>query len=264
MAEGQRNATFETSGIQLDSLGIHHSRTMMLRELSALLDRSGSCLRAEDYRTRTLDDNVLSKRTLSARSRTFGFLRRLYTLDNRVVSFWFMQHLWNIDRTSVPLIACALSQARDSLFRQSHRFISEMEIGERLIRTSLEDFLADATSQRYSYKQVRSLAQNIASSWQQSGHLTGKINKYRQTVTPTVTSVAYALFLSYLSGLEGESLFRSHWIALLDASDNTLVELASEAGQLGLLEYRRSGNVIDISFNSMITLWATEAEREPN
>jgi hypothetical protein len=47
------------------------------------------------------------------------------------------------------------------------------------------------------------MGQNAGSSWQQSGHLRGKLNKVRQRANSRPVAVAYALILGHLCGERG-------------------------------------------------------------
>lgn len=105
---------------------------------------------------------------------------------------------------------------------------------------------------RYSPKTLKSTGQNIISSWQQAGLLSGKLHKVRVGGQSQPTSVAYALLLGYLSDARGEALFRTLWCRLLDAPEHILHEQALAASQRGWIEYRHMGEVTEVGFRHLL------------
>jgi len=59
---------------------------------------------------------------------------------------------------------------------------------------------------------------------------------------------AYALLLGFAVGRRGQLLFETPWVAILDLYPGTLLDLAVDAGRLGLMEFKHSGQIVDISF----------------
>ena len=78
------------------------------------------------------------------------------------------------------------------------------------------------------------IGRNAASTWTQSGHLEGRTHKTRVRANPRPASVAYALYLASLEGLEGDLLFESLVVQAQDAPTYALKELAREASQTRL------------------------------
>ena len=93
---------------------------------------------------------------------------------------------------------------------------------------------------------------HAASSWQQSGHLRGKMEKVRDRAESRPAAVAYALLLGHLCGARGDGLFTTLWARRAGAPEHTLREQAAEASRLGYLEYRHAGAVTDISFRHLL------------
>ena len=60
--------------------GAHTSRTMMLAELTRLLDATPASADVADLKVAVIDHNVVGKGTLSGRNRTYRYLRELYAL----------------------------------------------------------------------------------------------------------------------------------------------------------------------------------------
>ena len=70
------------------------------------------------------------------------------------------------------------------------------------------------------------------------------------TVTPVVA--AYALCLGRLTGVSGQLLLDTFWVALLDRSRKEVLELARQAARQGWIELRQAGGVIDIGFRRLL------------
>ncbi len=183
--------------------GAHTSRTIMLAELQALLS-TVSDLEAtpKEYRSAIVNDNCLSKRTENTRVLTFKHLVELYALDPRVTIFRAFLYFWQRDPSGRPLIALLSAYARDPILRAATPLLLSYKDGDAVTRQSLENYLDDLYPSRFSPGTLKSTAQNLNSSWTKTGHLAGKAYKTRTQVTATAGSLAYALFLGYLSGLE--------------------------------------------------------------
>ena len=106
---------------------------------------------------------------------------------------------------------------------------------------------------RFSKATLRSTAQNLSSTWTKSGHLTGKARKTRVIAKATPGSVAYALFLGYLNGIRGQSLFTSEYATLLDCSPREAMALAEDASRRGWIIMKRVGNVVEVQFPKILT-----------
>jgi hypothetical protein len=65
--------------------------------------------------------------------------------------------------------------------------------------------------------------------------------------------VAYALFLGYLNGIRGQSLFTSEYAALLDCSPHEAMALAEDASRRGWIVMKRVGNVVEVQFPKILT-----------
>ena len=100
---------------------------------------------------------------------------------------------------------------------------------------------------RFSEKMIRSLAQNCASSWTQSGHLQGSIKKLRRRVLPTPSTVALAALLAIVSGFGGPAILSSSWMKVLDLSPHQALDQLRRAEAIGLARVRSAGDVTEIS-----------------
>ena len=96
------------------------------------------------------------------------------------------------------------------------------------------------------------MAQNLRSTWTQTGHLSGRVNKIRQRVSPTPGVVTYALLIGYLQGERGMLLFETEYIAMLDCTREKALELAEQASARGWMVMKRVGNVVEAVFPQLI------------
>ena len=117
----------------------------------------------------------------------------------------------------------------------------------------MKDGLHDAVGDRLNDATLDKVVRNAASSWTQSGHLRGRGRKTRQRIEASAAGVTYALLLGFVVGRRGRLLFETPWTAILDSSPDSLVDVAVDANRLGLLDLKHSGQIIDVSFPTMLT-----------
>lgn len=234
------------AGFRFGDRGTHTSRTMMLAELSDLLAETGPDATREDFRAAVVDDNVLGKQTYSNRRLTFQRLSELYGLDPAIPIYRVLRRVWDIDRPGRPLMAILCALARDPLLRSSAAVVLSMTSGAELSRSEMIRGLQTETGGRLKESIRDKVARNAGSSWTQSGHLTGRVRKKRQLVSPTVGPASLAYWLGGTQGLAGSSLLDSAWARVLDATRPRLVDLALSARQAGLIHAVVGGDVIEI------------------
>ena len=232
--------------------GTHTSRTIMLAEIGLLLAALPVAASFDDYRHAIEDDNVLLKQTYSGRVRSLRGLRELYALDSNVQLFRGLRDLWNADAQAQPLLALCSAVARDPLLRDTADFVLALPRGQTATPQMLCAAVQAILPNQYNPTTLASIGRNLISSWQQSGHLAGKVNKVRSQAQSRPTAVAYALLLGYLCGERGEGLFDTLWARLLDAPVHTLHDQAFLASQQGWLEYRHTGMVTEIGFRHLL------------
>ena len=231
----------------------HTARTIMLDEIQALLAIvSDAQALQSDYRRAIDEENCLAKRSGKTRLLTYRHLVEIYGLDPDLVLFRALVFFWDRDLQAQPQLAILCAYARDSLLRATAPLVLNLTQGTLLTRENMEDFIDAIEPGRFSPATLKSTAQNINSSWTKSGHLQGRARKIRVTVTATAGSVAYALFLGYLTGSRGEFLFRSEYIKLLDCPFDKAIELAEEASRKGWVVFKRVGDVIEVLFPNLI------------
>lgn len=240
-------------GFRFGDKGTHTSRTLMLDELSTLLQASGPTASRADYRKQILEENCLGKRTSSTRKLSDQRLSELYMLDAGALLFRVMRQLWQPNENGRPLLALLLALARDPLLRMTAPAIIRLNPSEELGRQAITDALNRGTGSRFNEATLDKIVRNTASSWTQSGHLQGRSRKIRRPVTPTPTVVTFAIVLGYALGARGALLFETLWSQILDVSKDELIFLAMDAKRVGFLDMRAAGGVVEVSLARLLT-----------
>lgn len=253
----------ERLGFSYGRGGAHSSRTMMLAELHALLSyvEATDATKAE-YLEAIQSANCLGKRSGKTRTLTSRHLVDLYALDPNVLVFRVLRFFWQRDAIGQPLLAMLCAYARDPILRITAPFVLSFQEGATITRDAIEELIEAQEPGRFSKATLKSTAQNINSSWTKSGHLTGRARKFRSHAVATPGTVSFALLLGYVSGLRGESLFRSEFTKLLDSSFEKTIELAEDASRRGWISLKRVGQVVEVLFPNLITAQEMEWLRE--
>ncbi len=235
----------------------------MLAELRALLSYvdAADATRAE-FLEAIQTANCLGKRSGKTRILTFRHLVDTYALDPSLLMFRALRFFWQRDVDGQPLLAVLCAYSRDPLLRATAPFILGFQEGATVDRQGLEEFIDAQEPGRFSKATLTSTAQNINSSWTQSGHLTGRARKARVRAVATPGAVSLALLMGYVSGLRGESLFKSEYTRMLDCSFERSLELAEDASRRGWISLKRVGQVIEVLFPTLITAQEMEWIRE--
>lgn len=225
---------------------------MTLVDLRRLLSICSPSSSRRDYRAAIVDGNVLLKATETGRAKAARFLTEFYALDPTTVVFRALRDLWDVDQRGQPLLALLCAAARDPTLRGT----SQVILASRADDAVTPDMLALALEQRYPGRYRASIAakigRNSASTWQQSGHLSGKQRKVRCRAVATPGVAAYALLLGHLCGNRGDSMSSTLWAQLTDVPAHELHELVAEASKEGWLELRRSGGVVEVTFRHLL------------
>jgi len=255
----------ERLGFSYERGGVHTARTMMLAELRALLSFVDATNAARaDYLEAIQTANCLGKRSGKTRTLTFRHLADLYALDPSLLVFRALRFFWQRDVEGQPLLAALCAFSRDPMLRATAPFVLDFQEGATVTREGMEEFIDAQEPGRFSKATLKSTAQNINSSWTQSGHLAGRVRKVRARAVATPGTVSLALLLGYVSGLRGELLFKSDFTRLLDCSYQKTIELAETASRRGWISLRRVGSVIEVLFPNLITAREMEWLHEQN
>jgi hypothetical protein len=233
-------------GFRLGNKGTHSSRTMMFEDLAAVLNAVPPQGTRSDYADAVIEGNCLRKPTTSTRRLSLQRLCELYALDPDVPIFRVLRQLWDGD-SSRQLLAILVVLARDPLLMATAEVILPLADGQEMPRKSMAGALRATVGERMSDATLDKVIRNAASSWSQSGHLSGRTFKIRRRVQPTPRAVAFALYIGVGAGFRGEELLTSGWIKTLDCTPSQALNLAVEAKRLGLLDLRVAGDVFDLS-----------------
>jgi hypothetical protein len=225
----------------------------MLDELSILLNSLPAEASRLDYLAAIIEHNALNKATTATRKLTAQRLSELYLLEPSAPLFRVLRRFWQDDAPGRPLLALLCALARDPLLRATAEPVLAMISGEELSRQRMTDAIRSAVGDRLNDATLDKVVRNASSSWAQSGHLQGRVRKFRQTIRPTPLATAYALMLGYLEGLRGGRLFETPWTKVLDASPAELRYIATEAKRLGGLDFKAAGDVVEIGFSTVLT-----------
>lgn len=243
-------------GFANEPIGTHISRTIMVAELRLLLGACPPEVGLEEYRAAAVEANVLLKRTVSTRRSSFRALRELYGLAPELRLFRGLRDLWDGDREAQPLLALLCAAARDPLLRASAAAVLSSPEGAAVTPAMLAASVAETFPGRYHPSVLTVAGRELASSWQQSGHLVGhghcRTGKRRSATPCRPLAVAYALLLGHLCGVRGDGLFRTLWAGLLDLPASLLREQAIVAARHGWLEYRHAGSVTEVGFRHLL------------
>jgi hypothetical protein len=245
-SDSANQSALEKIGVKFTPGGAHISRTMMLPELEILLGNVPDGADTDCYREAIVERNILSKTTDSTRQKTLRHLKELYALNERVPLFRLLRKLHGIDPLSLPLLAVQIAWARDTLFRATSEVIFDSSEGDRLETEALEQGIQNAYPGHYS--DTNKIARNAASSWTQSGHLSGRNKKIRTPVKSTPAATTMALLLGATCGFHGTSVFSSPWCRLLDLTPDKARSAAQEAHRRGLLNLRCIADVVELDF----------------
>lgn len=239
-------------GLNFGKGTVHSSRTMMLEELSLLLAEVPDALSKTEYIAAIVERNCLGKLSFNTRKRTAEHLTELYTLDPHVNLFRNLLYFWNRETQGRPLLALLCAATRDSMLRDTTPLILRLGDGSQPPLSDMEKEIVKLYPDRFSARTLKSMAQNLRSTWTHTGHLAGRVNKVRQRVAATPGTVAFALLIGYLQGVRGMLLFETEYIAMLDCNREKALELAEQASARGWMVMKRVGNVVEALFPQLI------------
>lgn len=231
---------------------VHTSRTMMLNELHELLTHVPSSSSEEEYVRFILDDNILGKPTISSRNKTAKFIVQLYSFNIKLPVYKALLFFYKKEPHTLPILASLCSHARDTLLHFISDEVLSLPFDSPLSLERVKQKLEEGYPGRFSSRTLHSTAQNIASSYQQSGHLKGRRIKYRSKPIVTPAVVSYALFLGYLCDIRGEYLLKTQWTKLLDLSSSSIMDMAKEAHKLGWITVKSIGSIVEMSFEQLL------------
>lgn len=248
-------------GFRFGVNGTHAARTMMLDDLRMLLEHAEPGISRSDFARLIIDDNVLGKPTKKARELAYRHLSNLYALDPENPIFRVMRQLWPLNPSAQPLLALGVALARDPLLKMSVPFIQSFQLGQKVDRELIEQFIASSCPDRFSAASLKSFAQNLGGTWTAAGYLKGHRNKQRAKPDVTPEATVLFLFLGHLEGKSGQRVLGSDWIKLLELNPDEVMTLATSASHKGLLVFMAAGGVVEVRFPDFLN---AEEERKRN
>ena len=252
----------ETLGFRNGTSSVHTSRTMMLEELSLLLDKVPSDATEDAYLAAITTENVLGKPTQTTRQLTAKRLTELYAIDPGCTLFRLLRHFWPSDRAARPMLAFLAAAARDSLVRETTPFVQGIAPDQPVTSDQVARHLNEKYPARFKASTALATAQRLASSWAQAGFLEGTAKKKRSRPVVSPVVAVFAVLLGYLCGLRGKRLLDSAWTALLDRSSTEVTGLVGEASRQGWLNYKAAGMVVEITFPGLLKPQEERASHE--
>jgi hypothetical protein len=161
------------AGIKPRGGGPHQSKTMMLAELTTLLVSPAADRPAEAI----VRDNLLGKPSVRAREAALYRLRQLYGIGETWPICVVLHRLWDRDPPGRPLLALLCALARDPALRAGASAVLNASLGEHVRWPMIAAAFEACHPGRLGEKMAKSLAQNAASSWTQSGSdLCGRVH----------------------------------------------------------------------------------------
>lgn len=228
---------------------IHTSRTIMSAELTEVLNypKNGS-----DY-MEVMEGNVFNKRTESSRKKTIRYLTQLYGFDKNDIRFKALEDYWHrTNEEDKALLIFLYAVCKDYLLKESVSLVKAVPINEKAHIEGFEDNITHHHPNRFSPKTLRSVAQNIASSWKQAGYIEGKVKNLRVKRSPSYLMVSFAFLMAYIDGARGEYMSDHPSVKALDVSKEELYQLIKAAADRDLVRYNKSGATMVISFKNYL------------
>jgi len=235
---------------------IHTSRTIMVTELSKVMDYS---IENDSY-LESLSQNVTGKKSNSGVAKTANYLKRLYGFDLMDPLFAAFRYFWKFSEAKEkPLLAFVYAVNHDDLLAESVQVLQDTKRGEKATIESFEEVIEKYHPNQYSSNTRRSVAQNIASSWKQAGFIEGKVKNIRTQPEISHRIACFAFLSAYLKGDRGDFIWHSNGVKAFCLHETRLRELAIESARRDLIQYQYAGSVTVISFNNLIKIIGIDA-----
>jgi hypothetical protein len=230
--------------------GASSRQTIAIPSIEELFSNIVASASTEAYRVAIIEDNLLGKKTVPARETAFSYLRHLYLFDPTSILFRNFRELWQLNDDGHQLLVGLFAAARDAIFRASAGAVLDSHLGDQVTSIDLATAIGREFSNVYSDRTLATIGRNTFSSWEQTGHLVkeAQAKKVRSRPFATPETVAFALLLGHLQGVNGAALFDTIWVKILDQPRSVLMNLAEGASQRSLIEFRHSGGVINVGF----------------
>jgi hypothetical protein len=128
----------------------------------------------------------------------------------------------------------------------------------------MEEFIDAQEPGRFSKATLKSTAQNINSSWTQSGHLTGRVRKVRPVRWRRQARSPWPCFWATSAVCAASRCSRATTPECSTVHSKRTIELAEDASRRGWISLKRVGQVVEVLFPNLITAQEMEWLREQN
>ncbi|MFA5213724.1 MAG: hypothetical protein WC406_10345, partial [Methanoregula sp.] len=89
-----------------NDVGAHTARTIMFQELAMLFNATTKNSHIEEIRNKVYNENILHKKSISGRKKSFGYLKKTYRLDPNIPLYNTLRWSWSIsEEQERPLLA---------------------------------------------------------------------------------------------------------------------------------------------------------------
>lgn len=228
---------------------VHTGRTMMFAELEKIMDFS---IGSNDF-LESLDSNVFGKKSADGIRQTKSFLKTLYSFDISYQPFMAFKYFWEISEPQEkPMIALVYAINHDDILAESIQVVQSIKPGEKVSVELFEEVIERYHPHKYAASTLRSMAQNVASSWKQAGFILGKVKNIRIQPEIGYRVACFAFLLAYLNGDRGDFIWNSTGVNALCLHETKLRELAIECAKRDLMQYQYAGSVTAISFTNLL------------
>lgn len=207
----------------------------------------------KDNYLESMQNNVFGKKSQNGIKQTSAFLSQLYKFDITSEKFKAFRFFWSIaDENEKVMLSYVFAVSNDYLLKENISVLSNYKLGEKVELESIENNIEKFHPNRFTKNTLRSVAQNIASSWKQAGFIMGKVKNIRTEPEITYRVVSFAMLLAFIEGLRGDFIFQNNCILSLCISENKIRELAVEASKRDFMQYQYAGSVTSISFDNLL------------
>lgn len=240
----------EENKLLIKEITVHTARTIMSSEFEAVI-----ILGKPNY-IGAMQNNVFNKRTASGIKKTTSALTKLYKFDKSNFKFRILEDYCAKYEDLITQFAFLYSLSVDYLLQESIDYVKTFEYDIKVPTEGFEKNIQHHHSNRFSPKTLRSVAQNIASSWKQANYIQGKVKNIRKQSKPTHITSSFAFAMAYIDDLRGEYMYNHPSVKALDASTSELLSLIKMASDIDLLNYNQAGGTMVISFENYLKKFA--------
>ena len=250
--------------LSADAGTVHHSRSLMLTDLRAVMDRtedrSASALRAA-----ILQHNILGKPTVVAEKAAYRHLRALYGLDETLPAFRALCELWDECRRSGSdgveaqnRMALICAATRDPVLLALTQQCIEVWPGRPVDGGDVTWWVEREYGSRFSEAGQQRIAAHLRASWHQAGLLSGHRKRIRcDGAVRSPEATAFALYVGALPHPRAYS-YDTPWTRMLDLKPWEIRDLSDVAHRRGWIDRRDAGGVVEITFRRFDSLLAAD------